>query len=116
MAREMTAQAITMREFTNTDWYGYAGCEAFPNGQPPLIAYVETPGDGGLCLVVDATGAYVELTDADGACLWTANLPLDLQPRALGQHIVAHLDLRTALETNTLTSYLESLGFTVEAK
>ena len=48
---------IVLAPFTESDWFAYAGAE----GLEPKIGYLETKpnGDGGYCVVADATGVCV---------------------------------------------------------
>jgi hypothetical protein len=73
----MVASKVQLRDFTQTDWYGFAGAESFPDGRPPLLGEVAVDGgdfhmnaDGGL-LLVDATGislvVYAEEPTAEGS-------------------------------------------------
>lgn len=62
---------MEFREFTKTDWYGYAGAEEPTNGIekfPPLIAYAHdaTLLDFGWTVIVDATGIQAELLSPEG--------------------------------------------------
>ncbi len=51
---------IELKPFTQHDWYGWAGCVSFPNGDGPLIA----TSDLGI-LVVDAQGVGLYVGDGD---------------------------------------------------
>lgn len=62
---------MEFREFTQVDWYGYAGCEKPTNGIEefePMIAYVHdsTMIGCGWTIVVDAVGIAAELLSEDG--------------------------------------------------
>lgn len=49
-----------LREFVNTDWYGYAGAENFADGSVPQIAEWEC-GEVALTVIADKTGIEVEV-------------------------------------------------------
>lgn len=82
---------MKLREFTQSDWDGMAGCERFADGREPLVAYAvptENPAefwpgmtidasptadgrvwDGSVLVVVDARGLSIEAYTFDGATL-----------------------------------------------
>ena len=55
------ADLVEFHPFTQQDWYGWAGAEAFPNGDQPLMA---TSNFG--VLIVDANGIAIEILNENG--------------------------------------------------
>jgi hypothetical protein len=58
-----------LRDFTKTDWYGFAGAEVLPSGEQPKIGQV----DGWTIIVSGNVGdcdTSVELTSDDGDTIY----------------------------------------------
>lgn len=90
------------REFTQTDWYGWAGAEPFAGGQPPLICEVDLTEDGrSAVILLDRNGIEVDFfsEEVDDAEVWS----MDESNRMLARLIAEGLDLANA--------NLEELGF-----
>ena len=74
----MGGEGVKLREFTETDWDGWTGCEPWGDGQDPYIAYGVTvkywPGEepDGVTVIVDSTGVGVWGTGEPGDDLWLA--------------------------------------------
>lgn len=54
---------INIREFSKTDWYGWAGATRFKNGSEPLIYEQElNEGSTSLTIIGDANGITIYMT------------------------------------------------------
>jgi hypothetical protein len=112
---ETTISAIlgNLREFTKTDWYGYAGCEA-EKGQPHTF-YVGFQDQSVANFVADDNGIGVDFISANGDVLVVLCLELPHQPnrvvlQALYDHF--HEQLQYYMERGDLFDYLVKYGFT----
>ena len=52
---------MELKEFTKTDWYGYAGVERFADGSEPMIAGVDVTDNSGVTVIADRTGVEVNI-------------------------------------------------------
>jgi hypothetical protein len=93
-----------LREFTTTDWYGFAGAECAPDGRLPHVAYLPQHS-----VVADSRGVEVTAYSEDGY-LWVYAWP----PSRCGLDVTLDLTLAVArgLDWTRLTpEYLEACGF-----
>ncbi len=64
---------MQLTPFTKTDWYGYAGCESFPFGNPPLIGHITVDG-ADTDIIVDANGVALVVFNGDAdPIMWTCD-------------------------------------------
>ena len=59
------------RHFTKVDWYGFAGCELFPNGEQPI--WISFPGGE---ILADVNGLCLFPDGHDGEIWWTIERPM----------------------------------------
>lgn len=63
---------MNFKEFTENDWFGFAGAQSFKDGRKPLIAVLGKDTDPlGACAVIDKNGMGVYFNhDVLGECDW----------------------------------------------
>lgn len=94
----MKNEKVELREFTQADWFGFAGAEK-PEGAEPLVGEMRVNGRDVL-VVVDATGISIE---GEGGSLAYISAAF-----RLGRHVASGLPREVS------TMYLQSIGFRVE--
>jgi len=63
---EKVVEAVKFAPFQSTDWMGYAGCEAFPDGSEPIIGYLEVDGNLAVAILDGiGLGVHVEVPTGD---------------------------------------------------
>jgi hypothetical protein len=108
----ITATLGNIRDFTKTDWYGYAGCED-EKGVPQTF-YVGFSDQSVANFVADDNGIGVDFIDKGGEVLAVLSLGLSYQPnrvilQALYDHF--HEQLQYYMEGEKLLDYLIKYGF-----
>lgn len=58
-------EAVSLKPFTKTDYYGYAGAEKFSDGSDPFIATEKLTSKLEVTVLVDATGLSADIYDDD---------------------------------------------------
>ena len=90
---EVKEMQMEIREFSKSDWLGFAGCSHWSDGREPLIGIGVLDSGKEYALVLDPTGCCVVVEDHPASISggWTLPLPFPTQDaaRAFGAGIPA---------------------------
>lgn len=102
---------MTIKRFTQADWYAYAGAANFKNGEEPFI-YKSTNSQGvELVLIGDAQGIELSIIEDDDMLnefIWSESLEVHpIKMEGILRHIIEKLKLKEDWYAPDLTYILD---------